>query len=80
MDPSYQQALIQALMNGNGGNRPTPDQVNTASNPVMNQFIAGAPADPNAAYGRSPQAGYQQGMSPFSPQPMQQQAGIGRGY
>lgn len=71
MDPSYQQALIQALMNGNGGNRPTPDQVNTASNPVMNQFIAGAPAD---------QAGYQQGMSPFSPQPMQQQAGIGRGY
>lgn len=75
MDPSYQQALIQALMNGNGGNRPTPDQVNTASNPVMNQFIAGAPADPNAAYGRSPQA-----MSPFSPMPMQQQAGMGRGY
>lgn len=77
MDPQYQQAMIKALMNGNGGNRPTPDQVNTASNPMMNQFIAGAPANLDTPYGRSPQAG---GMSPFSPMPMQQQAGIGRGY
>jgi hypothetical protein len=77
MEPQYQHALIQALMNGNGGNKPTPDQVNTAANPMMNQFIAGAPADPNMAHGRSPP---QPGMSPFSPQPMQQTAGIGRGY
>lgn len=74
MDPSYQQALIKALMNGNGGNQPTPDQVNTAANPMMNQFIAGSPAMPNQM-GQTTA-----GMSPFSPQPMQQQAAIGRGY
>ncbi len=69
MNPEYQQALIRALMNGNGGNRPTPDQVNTAANPMMNQFMAGAPPQQMNAP-----------LSPFSPQPLQQQAGIGRGY
>lgn len=70
MNPQYQQAMIQALMNGNGGNRPTPDQINTASNPMMNQFIAGAP----------PQQMNPASLSPFSPQPLSQQAAIGRGY
>ena len=75
MEPAYQQALIKALMNGNGGNKPNPDQVNTAANPMMNQFIAGAPAMPQQNYNPA-----QSGLSPFSPQPMQQTAGIGRGY
>lgn len=74
MDQTYQSALIPALMNGNGGNKPTPDQVNTAANPMMNQFIAGAPAMPNQP-GQTTA-----GMSPFSPQPMQQQSALGRQY
>lgn len=75
MDPRYQQAMIQALMNSNGGNKPTPEQVNTAANPMMNQFIAGAPAMPQQNYNSA-----QSGLSPFSPQPLSQQAAIGRGY
>lgn len=74
MDKGYHQALIQALMNGNGGNQPTPDQVNTAANPMMNQFLSGMPAMPMQ------QGQTVAGLSPFSPQPLANQPAIGRGY
>lgn len=61
MNPEYQQALIQALMNGNGGNQPTPGQVQGAANPMMNQFV-GSPAMPQMNQNPA-----QAGLAPFSP-------------
>jgi len=74
----YQQALVAALMNQNGGVTPTDDQVQNSSNPLMQQFAAGAPPSMTTP-GMSPFAPQQTSQNPwsnqqpFSPNPWMQQ-------
>ena len=68
MMDQYQQALIQALMNQNGGQQPSQDQIQNASNPMMQQF-AGSPPDLNQSPLNPPQTNPWSNQQPFNPSP-----------
>lgn len=64
MMEQYNQALIQALMNANGGLPPQPSDVQNATNPMMSQFAQDAKQPPQM---------FTQNQGMFSPTPMAQQ-------